>query len=306
MKKNNIIIILCIAIFAGLGIYLTFFSGNTKKFDRRTEAFRIEPNEISDSDGTTYRPIYYFQVKGKEYECESKTGSSSYPSEKKNKVYYDSKNPTNCLTEYETSTNKVAGIICLIMAAGIIVLIVMKSRKNSNISIQYNETNPNNQQQYSEEDRQKIIEAIGRFQLIYKRIILGIIILILLAITLFDTLLLKQTIKSKDYPEVTAEYVSKKEDSESDVFDDCIYTFTDKNGKRQEIIISISKDEEVQPEVKIKYNEKDPQDYYQEGSTLNKSGIIWYIVKIVALIVLIILFFNKKLLSKINLSIQKD
>ena len=86
MKKNNIIIFLCIVIFAGLGIYLTFLSENTKKFDRKTEAFRIEANESSDSDGTTYRPIYYFQVKGKEYECESKSASSSYPNKKKNKV----------------------------------------------------------------------------------------------------------------------------------------------------------------------------------------------------------------------------
>ena len=57
---------------------------------------------------------------------------------------------------------------------------------------------------------------------------------------------------------------------------------------------------------KIKYNEKDPQDYYKESSVLNKSGIIWYIVKVVAIIILTIIFFNKKLLSKVNLSLQKD
>ena len=303
--KNNIVIYLCIILFAGVGIYLTFFAGNTKKFDRKTEAFKIEPNETYDSDdGTMYQPIYYFQVKGKEYECESKSASSSYPNKKKNKVYYQSNNPTKCLTEYDKSSSAFGGILCLIVTAVIIILMLKKPSQNSNNSNKNIEANID-KQQYSEEDRQKVIDAIGKFSLIYKRVILGIIILVLLAITLFDTLLLKQTIVSKDYPEVTAEYVSTKEEHESDVFKDCIYTFTDKNGKQQEIIISISKDEQPENEVKIKYNEKDPQDYYQESSVLDKSGIIWYIVKVVAILVLIILFFNKKLLSKVNISASK-
>jgi phage terminase large subunit-like protein len=54
--------------------------------------------------------------------------------------------------------------------------------------------------------------------------------------------------------------------------------------------------------ISVKYNENNPEDYYEEGATLDKSGMIWYIVKIVALILLIILFFNKKLLSKIGIS----
>ena len=52
-KKNNIIIYLCIILFAGVGVYLTFFAGNTKKFDRRTEAFKIEVEEKYDSDEDT-------------------------------------------------------------------------------------------------------------------------------------------------------------------------------------------------------------------------------------------------------------
>ena len=57
--------------------------------------------------------------------------------------------------------------------------------------------------------------------------------------------------------------------------------------------------------IKRNNNEKDPQDYYQESSIQNKSGIIGYIVKVVAIIILTIIFFNKKLLSKVNLSLQK-
>lgn len=305
-KKNNIIVYLCIILFAGVGIYLTFFAGNTKKFDRRTEAFKIEVEEKYDSDeGTMYQPIYYYQVKGKEYECESKSSSSIYPNKKKNKVYYDSKNPTKCLTEYDKSSSGFGGIICLIAAGIMLILIIKKPGHNSNDTNHNNEEVKEIQQKYSEEDRQKVVDAIGKISLIYKRVIIGIAILVLVAISLFDTLLLKQTIVSKDYPEATAEYVSTKDEQESDVFKDCIYTFTDKNGKQQEIVISISKDEQPEREVKIKYNEKDPQDYYQESSVLDKSGIIWYIVKIVAILVLIILFFNKKLLSKVNISASK-
>ena len=305
-KKNNIIIYLCIILFAGVGVYLTFFAGNTKKFDRRTEAFKIEVEEKYDSDeGTMYQPIYYYQVKGKEYECESKSSSSIYPNKKKNKVYYDSKNPTKCLTEYDKSSSEFGGILCFIASGLMLFFMIKKPGQNSNNNNRINEEPVENQYQYTEEDRQKVVDAIGKISIIYKRVIIGIAILVLVAISLFDTLLLKQTIVSKDYPEATAEYVSTKDEHESDVFKDCIYTFTDKNGKQQEIVISISKDEQPEREVKIKYNEKDPQDYYQESSVLDKSGIIWYIVKVVAIILLIILFFNKKLLSKVNISASK-
>lgn len=66
-----------------------------------------------------------------------------------------------------------------------------------------------------------------------------------------------------------------------------------------------SKDEIVKDEIKIKYNENNPQDYYGEGSTLDKLGVIWYIVKIIALIISIFLLFNENILNKINLSIKK-
>lgn len=302
MNKKNIPLYLCIAIFGILGIYLTFISGNTDKYNSQTKAYRIDPNESYDiDDGTTYQPIYYFKVKGKEYECRSKTGSSTYPNEKNNAVYYDSSNPTNCKTEYEKSTNKVAGIICLIVTAIIIYFfIIKKPSDNSNNLNQIQEVNPEKQHQL-EQQTEKIIEVVEKIQLIYKRVIIGIIIVILLVLILIDTAIFKQTIISKDYPEATAVYVNKKGDEESNVFDDYIYTFTDKQGKQQEIIVSIPIDDNPQEEIKIKYNENNPQDYYEESSTMDKTGIIWYIVKVVAMILLIILFFNKRLLSKINI-----
>jgi hypothetical protein len=47
---------------------------------------------------------------------------------------------------------------------------------------------------------------------------------------------------------------------------------------------------------------KNPQDYYGEGNLMDNTKFLWFIVKIVAIILLTILFFSKKLLSKIHIS----
>ena len=136
-----------------------------------------------------------------------------------------------------------------------------------------------------------------------KRVILGIIIIIVLVLTLIDTAILKQTIKAKNYIETTATFVRENENYDSDVFSECVYSFTDKSGKEYEITEIIARENGIDDTIKIKYDENNPQEYYSEGATLDKKEIIWYIVKIVLLVLLIVLFFNKKLLSKIGISV---
>ena len=245
-----------------------------------------------------YYPIYHFKVDDIEYTCKSKTGSSSAPKERKNKVYYDSKNPENCLTQYEKSSSKTAGIICLVVT-GILVFVAFKKPSDN----QTDNYNINDSINY--ENIEKVEEVVNKIQLISKKIIIGILIAILFILIIFDSFIVFQTIKAKDYIETTAVLVSKKEENDSEVFDDYIYSFEDKKGNNQEITISISKDSSAQEKLKIKYNENNPSDYYEETALLDKSGTVWYIVKIVALILLIILFFNNKLLNKINLSIGR-
>ena len=303
--KRNIIIYVSAALFGIAGVYLTFFAGNISKYDSQTKAYKIYPNESYDSDSTMYKPIYYFKVDGRDYECMAKEGSSSYPNESKNTVYYDSADPTNCKTEYEKSTNTFAGVLCLIATIIIVYFFIIKGD-----SVKYNQIHDNELEgntQLDKEKEEKIIGTIEKVQLIYKRIILGIIIVVLLIFILIDTAIFKQTIISRNYTETVATYVDKKNDSESEVYDDYLYEFVDKNGKRQEIIKSYPKDGSTTPdsEIKIKYNENNPEDYYEEGSTMDKSGIIWYIVKVVAFVLLLVLFFNRKLLSKVNISSSK-
>ena len=59
-----------------------------------------------------YSPVYTYEVNGKTYKCESTSSSSIYPSNDNKKVYYDSKNPSNCMTKYSKSGNTIL-LFCL-------------------------------------------------------------------------------------------------------------------------------------------------------------------------------------------------
>ena len=118
----------------------------------------------------------------------------------------------------------------------------------------------------------------------------------------FDTAILKQTIIARDYIETTAIYIDEISNEEDSMFYDCIYSFKDNQGKQHEIIVSVFEGNVPSDEIKVKYNESNPEDYYEVGSTFDKLGIIKYLVKIIVIILLIVLFFNKTLLNKINIS----
>ena len=302
-KKKSFILYLCIAIFGILGVYMTFFAGNISKFDSQTKAYRIEPNEDDSGDSITYTPTYYFSVDGQEYECRTKAGSSSYPKESKNTVYYDSKNLENCKTEYEKRASRVGGIICLVATAIMVYFFIIKkpsSYEEPDLN-EYESMDPEREQEMSEQ-AEKAMAIINKVQLIYKRIILGIVIIILLVVVLIDTALFKQTLKAKNFIETTATYVDRTTPEDGSDFDDCTYVFTDKQGNTHEVVISLYKGSSAKDEIMVKYNEKDPEDYYEEDALLSKKRMTWYIVKIVAIILLIALFFNKELLNKLNLS----
>lgn len=295
--KDKIILILFVFIFGGFGIYITFFASSTSKFDSQVKAYKVEYNEKYDIDGTIYYPIYYFRLNNQEYICEAKSGSSSAPSKSKNIVYYDSTNPQKCKTQYETTSSKFAGIICLVLAVLIIFFGFIK--KNNLEESEYEEANSR-----LEEKAIEIMSVVQKIQLIIKRVILGIIIFVLLIFVLIDTMLLKQTIKSKDYIPTTATYVEKN--SEASEFSECLYVFYDKQNIEHEITVSCSDNITIKDKIKVKYNEKNPKDFYEESTLLDKNGITWYAVKVVAIVLLIILFFNKKLLNSINFSTSSD
>ena len=77
---------------------------------------------------------------------------------------------------------------------------------------------------------QQIQDIADKASIIYKRIILGIIIAILGLLIFFDLLLLRQTIKARNYIDATATYTGESK-PEDDKVTDYTYSFIDKNGK---------------------------------------------------------------------------
>lgn len=80
---------------------------NYKSLDSEIMSNHVEINTYEDSDGDTmYSPTYYYNIRGKEYKCSSQGSSSIMPSTKNRKVYFDSKNPSRCMTDYSRGSNK--------------------------------------------------------------------------------------------------------------------------------------------------------------------------------------------------------
>ena len=153
IKKNfkyYIIPIFFGLIFLGVGIFIVFQSNKKQKeFDSTIEATNIDKNcenktEINVSEsGTSVNssnlcyPIYYYKVEGREYVCKSSTGvNKSLLGKNKNKVFYDSKNPENCMTEFDASSKPfiyimVFGLGSITLLFGIISLIKGVNRLSS-------------------------------------------------------------------------------------------------------------------------------------------------------------------------------
>ena len=298
-KKDKIWVLLIAMVFLLLGVYSTFFLGNSSKFDSKTKAYRVYSNQVEDDEnGIMYFPIYKFNVDGIDYQCETKSGGQRDPEKIKKIVYYDSENPEKCMTQYDKSRNSFWGYF--LISVGVCILLIFIFKKPTS---QFDENQLQNES-IDPELAQKVDKVVDNVQLVYKRIVLGIIIIILLFLIFVDSMLFKQTIKAKDYIDATATYVDTKTDSYSS-FVDYIYTFSDKDGNQYEVELSYPVGVSYSETVKIKYNVDNPQDFYEESALLNTSGVVWYIVKIVLIILLTILFFNKKLLSRIGMYLSK-
>lgn len=88
-----------------LAIFISDFF-KYKSLDSEIMSTRVEISSYQDTDGNTmYSPIYYYNVKGKEYACKSNFSSSLMPSTENEKVYYDSKSPSRCMPENSSSIN---------------------------------------------------------------------------------------------------------------------------------------------------------------------------------------------------------
>ena len=92
------------------------------RLDSITRSTRIITNEEIDDEGdVSYSPVYYYEVRGIEYMCSSNLSSNIKPNTSNEKVYYNSKNPKDCMTEYSKKNNK---MFFIILAFSLILLII--------------------------------------------------------------------------------------------------------------------------------------------------------------------------------------
>jgi len=97
---------------------------------------KVNIESYVDDDGRTmYSPIYYYEVNGQNYSCSSNTSSSNNPGTKNKNVYYDSKNPSNCMTEYSKSINYIILISLLLPIIFILVAVINIRKVNKRVKV---------------------------------------------------------------------------------------------------------------------------------------------------------------------------
>lgn len=114
-----IIGILFFLIFGGIYIFNII---KLKNLDSETMSTRVHINSYTNDEGTMmYSPVYYYSVNGIGYSCESSSSSSVNPGTENKKVFYDSNNPSNCMSEFSKSNNN---FILLFLFIPIIFIII--------------------------------------------------------------------------------------------------------------------------------------------------------------------------------------
>lgn len=115
-----------------IGSFLIFNYSTLNSLDSKTMSTKVEVDSYTDTDGSTlYSPTYYYIIDGQEYSCDANSSSSINPGTSNKQVYYDSKAPSNCMTEYSKSSNIILLLFLLIPLAiiGIAVTNIIKISK---------------------------------------------------------------------------------------------------------------------------------------------------------------------------------
>lgn len=109
-KGNSIFLIFLfigIVLMIAFSLVIIFSNNKLKSLDSTVTSSRVEISTYkSEKGGIMYSPTYYYEVEGIEYACPSNTSSSTRPKTDNVNVYYDSKNPEDCMTDYSKSVSK--------------------------------------------------------------------------------------------------------------------------------------------------------------------------------------------------------
>lgn len=126
LKKGRLLPIIFILGGIVFSIIVSFFPylivHNNNEYDESTMSTKVEVTPYRDNEGNKrYSQIFYYEVDGKEYSCNSGISRNYAPSTKNKKVYYDSTWPSSCLTTPEKSISYIFLIFILIPIRGIYV-----------------------------------------------------------------------------------------------------------------------------------------------------------------------------------------
>lgn len=80
-----------------------------------------------------YSPVYYYSVNGENYTCSSNSSSNHNPGTQNKNVYYDSKNPSKCMTEYSKSSNFILLAFIIIPIIFVLVAVVNIRKVNKRV-----------------------------------------------------------------------------------------------------------------------------------------------------------------------------
>lgn len=127
-KKPAILLLFFGLIFVAVGAFLPIRNMIEKgKLDMETKATGVIENGHYDDEGSyMYSPIFTYRVRGEEYSCKSSVSSSFKPSTDTT-IYYSSKDPSKCLSSYESKGDWLflifIGVGAVIMGCGVFMLV---------------------------------------------------------------------------------------------------------------------------------------------------------------------------------------
>lgn len=86
-----------LVMFLGFGAFILHDRLKEKNMDSEVMSHYVEIKENLSSDGTKYSPVYYYEVNGKEYKCETSVSSKKKPSKENKKIKYKAEKPSYCI-----------------------------------------------------------------------------------------------------------------------------------------------------------------------------------------------------------------
>lgn len=102
-QQNNNYLMLIIGVITFIIIIVAFVVNvvRIKSMDSSVLSTKVNIESYEAGDGDpVYNLIYYYEVEGKEYKCDYNNKVNKNPGEKNVTVYYNSKQPSKCMTEY--------------------------------------------------------------------------------------------------------------------------------------------------------------------------------------------------------------